>query len=130
MRTSLWNFLSERAATIGGDLQDADLRSQKTVLVSLSLSAIVLGPIWTIIEYSVRDQKSSLPIAVVALLIILNLLIYAYRKRFYLFRFSQLVVFIIFPVILHFVVGGFTISANLTWSLSTLVIALLSSRPR
>jgi guanylate cyclase len=130
MAKDFWGNLSERISTIGGVVSDTDLRTQKSVLVILSLSAIPIGIIWAIIEFVVGEPINALVTGAIAVLILINFAFFIILKNFYWFRFSQLVIFISFPIVLHFAVGGFTQSANLIWSLAAPLIALLSSRPR
>jgi guanylate cyclase len=127
---SLWNTLSDRAASFGGEVLDQELRTQKVVIVVLSLSALILGPIWTLVEFSEGDTTNAILSAAIAALIVINFLLYILHKSYRFFRVSQLTIFVSFPFVLHISIGGFTHSANLTWSLATLVIALLSSRLR
>ncbi len=130
MVTRIWHSMSERVSIIGGDVDDPDLRTQKMVLVVLSLSALPLGIIWTLIEFVDGDTRDALITAVMSSLMLLNLLIYAFRKNFTWYRRSQLTIFLLFTVPLHFSTGGYTQSANIMWSLGAPLIALISSRPR
>jgi guanylate cyclase len=120
----------DKTADIGGVLEDQDLRTQKSVLVTLSLSAIPLGLIWTPIEFLVGDRDSALLTGAIAVIIIVNFLLFLRHRNYYGFQFSQFVIFLFFPVFLHFSLGGFTKSANLIWSFATPLIALLSSEPK
>ena len=130
MVTRIWHSMSERVSIIGGDVDDPDLRTQKTVLVVLSLSAIPLGITWTLIEFVDGDVLNGLITAVISSVILFNLLIYTFWKNFTWYRASQLATFLLFPVPLHFSTGGYTQSANIMWSLGAPLIALLSSRHR
>lgn len=130
MINSTWNAFSEKVSAIGEEVHDTDLRTQKMVLVGLSLSAIPLGLFWTLIEFTVGDSQNGVISGAIALLIFINFLFYAYKKNFSLFRVSQLAIFLTFPILLHLSIGGFTKSANLIWGLATPLIALLSSRLR
>jgi guanylate cyclase len=123
------NFLA-RISGIGGRLEDRDLQTQKSVLVMLSLSAIPLGIIWTIIEFSVGEPRSGIASGLIAAFILINFLVYVFKRNFFWFRISQLIIFLVFPFILHFLVGGYTSSANVIWGLATPLIALLSTRIR
>jgi guanylate cyclase len=130
MLESIWVRVSNAASTIGGEVPDSNFRIQKTVLVVLSFSAIPLGLIWTPIEFFIGDPRSGIATGVIAGLIFLNFLFYVWVKNFSIFRLTQLAIFISFPFVLHFAVGGYTKSANVAWGLATPLIALLSSRPR
>lgn len=125
-----WRNLTEGVTNIGEELRDPDLHTQKTVINFLSLSAIPIGVTWGLIEYAVGEPINALITGVVAVLVLINFLLYHYRGNFYRYRLSQLIVFLSFPFILHLSVGGFTRSANLFWGLATPLIALLSSRPK
>jgi guanylate cyclase len=125
-----WRSLAGKIAAIGGAVEDPDLRTQKVVLVILSLSAIPIGIIWTPIEFSFGDTNSALITAIIAAVVLANFLFYSAHKNYHYFRFSQLIIFLSFPIVLHVSLGGFTKSANLIWSFATPLIGLLSSKPR
>lgn len=127
---AIWRSLAGRIAAVGRELDDPDLRTQKVVLVILSLSAIPLGLIWAPIEFAVGDTISGLITAIIAAAIIANFVFFTAHKNYYFFRFSQLAIFLSFPIVLHFSLGGFTKSANLIWCFATPLIGLLSSKPK
>ncbi len=106
MLKPLWSSLSKSVSAIGGQPPDAELRTQKTVLVVLSLAAIPMGLIWTPIELSMGDTASGVATAVIGALILINFTYYAFSKNYTWFRFSQLSIFLSFPFVLHLTVGG------------------------
>ena len=117
--------LVERIGVSGDDPEE--VRLQKTLLVAIALMIVVAGVIWGSI-YLAFDEPlaASIPLfySRVSLLSIFTL---ALTGRYRLFRFSQLLLILLLPVLLMVTLGGFVNgSAVVLWAL----LSRLAARPR
>jgi guanylate cyclase len=130
MQTSWSNSLFERVGSIGGEIADPDLSTQKTVTVAVCLSTLPISVIWAMIALSIGELANAYAIILGGLLILVDLLYLTWRKNYIRFRTTVYVIGLIWILMLHFSIGGFTGSKSLTWALIIPIAALISSRPR
>lgn len=99
---------------------------QTDLLVTSSTIIALLGLIWGLIYLFVGAvQAGGIPIAYAAFSFA-SIGYYALTGRYHLFRFSQLLITLIFPALLMLVLGGFVNSSGvILWSLTSPVGALL-----
>ncbi len=107
---------------------DRDEREQlqKEMLVTSSTIIALLGMLWGLIYMFVgAAQAGAIPIAYAAISFA-SIGYFALTGRYHLFRFSQLLITLIFPALLMLVLGGFINSSGvILWSLTSPVGALL-----
>ncbi len=125
---------SDRATTTTGppgtDRGDRE-RLQKELLVTSSTIIALLGMLWGLIYMFVGAvQAGAIPIAYAAFSFA-SIGYFALTGRYHLFRFSQLLITLIFPALLMLVLGGFINSSGvILWSLTSPVGALLFDNRR
>jgi len=119
-------------ARIGADPADSDeVRLQKTLLVGGSFMFIPAGVLWGIAYFALGEPLAgSIPLSYSAVLF-LSLTLFALTRRYRFFRFIQLLLILLLPVLLQMVLGGFiNSSAVVLWSLICPFGALLFGEPR
>jgi guanylate cyclase len=101
-------------------------RLQQELLVTSSTIIAFLGMLWGLIYlYTGAVAAGAIPI-LYAIVSFISIGYYALTGRYHLFRFSQLLITLVFPVLLMLVLGGFVnSSAVILWSLTSPVGALL-----
>lgn len=130
METTWRDAIYSRVASIGGGLEDPDLRTQKFVTVSVSLFLVIVCVVWTLIAFSLGELSNAYVIIVTGSLILIHLIYLSQSRNYQRFRTSIFVVGLLAALVLHFSIGGFTGSKSLTWGFIVPILALLSSRPR
>lgn len=108
-----------------------EIRMQKTLL--LYASGLMSGAItlWLAIYWLLGPRLSALLPIVMQVLIALNLFLYARKRDFDLFRFTQLILFLFFPFIAQWAIGDFVAASGLVlWGLIAPIGALLCVGPR
>lgn len=114
-------------ARIGADSNDSEnVRLQKTLLVFSSFMMATLGIAWGSI-YFIFDERlaASIPLSY-TVLSYLSIAFFARRRRYKLFRTSQLLFSLLLPFLLMMALGGFkNSSAVVLWSLTSPLGALL-----
>jgi guanylate cyclase len=130
MQMTWRDTLYDRIGSIGGDLADSDLRTQKLVMVSVSMFLVLVCVIWTLFAISLDELANAYTIIFAGLMLFFHLLYLSRSGNFHWFR-NSIFAFGLFTVlILHFSIGGFTGSKSLSWGLIVPILALLSSKPR
>ena len=101
-------------------------RLQQDMLVTSSTIIALLGLLWGLIYvYVGAVEAGAIPILYAAVSFA-SIGYYALTGRYHLFRFSQLLITLIFPALLMLVLGGFVNSSGvILWSLTSPVGALL-----
>ena len=101
-------------------------RLQQDILVTSSTIIALLGLLWGLIYlYTGAVTAGAIPLTYAALSFI-SIGYYALTSRYHLFRFSQLLLTLVFPALLMLVMGGFVNSSGvILWSLTSPVGALL-----
>ena len=108
-----------------------DVRLQKALLVRASLMFIVAGYIWGIIYFVVGEPLAGLIPFCYALITTLNVIHFAARRSYQVFRFSQLLLTLLLPFFLMLVLGGYVSgSAVIVWAFVSPLGALLFTDPR
>jgi guanylate cyclase len=99
---------------------------QQELLVTSSTIIAFLGLLWGLIYlYTGAVTAGAIPI-LYAIVSFVSIGYYALTGRYHFFRFSQLLITLIFPVLLMLVLGGFVNSSGvILWSLTSPVGALL-----
>ena len=115
----MWAELLGRVERIGDDPDDStETRSQKRVLVLLSLMGSVAGLGWGV-AYLIFDERlaASIPLSY-AFAVALSVTLFASTGRYAVFRFTQLLLILLLPVLLQVALGGFVgASGVIIWSL-------------
>ncbi|HXF64447.1 MAG TPA: adenylate/guanylate cyclase domain-containing protein [Caldilineaceae bacterium] len=118
-------------ATLGiapGDSED--LRIQKTVLVRSSLLICCAGVVWGALYFVLGQLLAGLIPWGYSLCSTLNLAVFARTRHFDGFRFIQLLLILLLPIMLMWALGGFiTGSAVILWALLCPLGALLFCTP-
>lgn len=97
---------------------DAELRSQKRLLVVISMSVGILAIGWGAV-YAVHGEWLAAWIPwTYTIGVLFSLMVFAATGRFALFRFTELVLILLLPFLLQLALGGFVnASAVIIWSL-------------
>ncbi|MBL3527134.1 MAG: adenylate/guanylate cyclase domain-containing protein [gamma proteobacterium endosymbiont of Lamellibrachia anaximandri] len=105
-----------RIGTEAADSEDA--RLQKTLLIGASLMLIMAGLLWGGIYIAFDEPLAgAVPISY-AVVSALSIVLFGLTHRYQLFRFSQLLLILILPFLLHLALGGFVNSSGaILWSL-------------
>ena len=122
-----WQRLITALERIGADSNDdEDVRRQKRLLVAIA-SLIIPAPIIWGGLYLVFDEPlaASIPLTYMAVSF-LSIIVFGLTRRYYFFRFSQLILTLLLPFLLMLTLGGFVHgSAVVLWSLLSPLGALL-----
>lgn len=129
MQVTWRDALYDRVGSIGGDLTDPDLRTQKLVTVSVSMFLVIVCVIWTLIAFSLDELANAYTIIFAGLMLLFHLLYLSRSGNYLRFRSSLFAFGLLAVLSLHFSIGGFTGSKSLSWGLIVPILALLSSRP-
>ena len=131
IRRSLQTYF-EFILRIGVSAHDSDeLRLQKSLLVSASPALSLAGAAWSVVYFASGELIASLIPGGYAVLSALNLLLFARRRNFRFFRFTQLLLILLLPFLLQIALGGFiNSSAVVLWSLICPMGALIFAGPR
>jgi guanylate cyclase len=101
-------------------------RVQQDLLVTSSTIIALLGLLWGLIYLYIGAVRAGAIPILYAAVSFASIGYYALTGRYHLFRFSQLLITLIFPALLMFVLGGFVNSSGvILWSLTSPVGALL-----
>ena len=122
-----WQRLITALERIGADSNDdEDVRRQKRLLVAIASLIIPAAIIWGGL-YLVFDEPlaASIPLTYMAVSF-LSIIVFGLTRRYYFFRFSQLILILLLPFLLMLTLGGFVNgSAVVLWSLLSPLGALL-----
>lgn len=106
-------------------------RLQQDLLVTSSTIIALLGLLWGLIYMYVGAVNAGAIPIVYAAFSFASIGYYALTGRYHLFRFSQLLITLVFPALLMVVLGGFVNSSGvILWSLTSPVGALLFDNRR
>lgn len=101
-------------------------RLQQDLLVTSSTIIAMLGLLWGLIYVYIGAVDAGIIPILYAAVSFASIGYYALTGRYHLFRFSQLLITLIFPALLMLVLGGFVNSSGvILWSLTSPVGALL-----
>ncbi len=118
-------------ARVGSDPGDDDeLKLKKSLLVLCSVLFIFAGLAWGVMYYALgAGLAGTIPFAY-GLFSLLSIIYFAMTRRYWFFRFSQLVLILFLPFFLMLALGGYFYgSAVILWSLICPMGALLFDRP-
>ena len=122
-----WQRLITALERIGADSNDdEDVRRQKRLLVAIASLIIPAAIVWGGL-YLVFDEPlaASIPLTYMAVSF-LSIIVFGLTRRYYFFRFSQLILILLLPFLLMLTLGGFVNgSAVVLWSLLSPLGALL-----
>lgn len=117
---------------IGSDSNDTDdMRLQKNLLVLASFMFIVAGAMWGLMYMAFGEIiAGGIPFGY-ALFSSLSVLTFAITRQYRFFRFSQLLLILLLPLLLQIALGGFINSSGVVlWSFMCPIGALLFDEPR
>ena len=117
---------------IGSDSNDTDdMRLQKNLLVLASFMFIVAGAMWGLMYMAFGEIiAGGIPFGY-ALFSSLSVLTFAITRQYRFFRFSQLLLILLLPLLLQIALGGFINSSGVVlWSFKCQIGALLFDEPR
>lgn len=119
-------------ARIGASAGDGDeLRLQKSLMASASPPLILAGAAWSVMYFAFGELIAGLIPAGYVVLSILSLLLFARRRNYAFFRFTQLFLILLLPFLLQIALGGFiNSSAVIVWSFICPMSALLFAGSR
>lgn len=130
MQKTRISSIRSRIESVGGEVHDPDLRTQKTIIVTVCLFVAPICIIWTLFALALGELANAYTIMLGGSLIMVDLLYLAWRKNYVRFRTTLFIIGLVWLFLLHLSVGGFTGSKSLSWALLIPIAALLSSRPR
>ena len=84
-----------------------DLRLQKRLLMTVGLLGVIIGIGWGIAYWLLGERTAALIPGLYGILTGINVYVFARTKRYKLFRFSQLLFFLVLPFLLQLTLGGF-----------------------
>lgn len=84
-----------------------DLRLHKRMLMTLSLLGLLIGFGWGAVYWILGETTAALIPGAYGLLTAVSILVYRQTKRFKLFRFTQLLFYLVLPFLLQMTLGGF-----------------------
>jgi guanylate cyclase len=128
--------LAQRAlpavARIGSDPHDDDeIRLQKSLLVLCAFAFMFAGFAWGSMYFLLQEPVAGAIPFSYSVFSLLSILYFARSRRYAFFRFSQLVLILLLPVLLMITLGGFINgSAVVLWALIAPLGALLFDEPR
>ena len=91
--------------SLPGDSED--LRLQKRLLMTVALLGLVVGFGWGAVYWVLGETTAALIPGIYGLLTALNIVVYRQTGRYKVFRFTQLLFFLVLPFILQLTLGGF-----------------------
>src|SRR5215212_965465 len=112
--------LSQAVERLGAAPDDTDeIRLQKTLVLVFAFAMSLAGIVWGCFAYLVyQSLLAALPPFGYVILSLLNVVIFALTRRFRPFRFIQLFLSLVLPVLMMVALGGFVNgSATILWSL-------------
>jgi guanylate cyclase len=127
----LWMRVFTRIAKIGSDPDDDDdSRLRKSLLVICSFPFMFAGAAWGLLYVLFHEPLAgAIPLSY-SLISMLSIIYFGLTRRYYLFRFSQLVLIMLLPFFLMVTLGGFVNgSAVILWALISPLGALLFDEP-
>jgi adenylate cyclase len=127
----LLGLVDHIARSVSGPGDDAEVRTQKTLLVLSALLFIPPSLVWSAL-YFVFDEPLSAAIPLVYVLVtLLGLASFALTRRFALLRWIELALILALPFALQLTLGGFVPSSGVVlWSLLAPIGALVFGAPR
>ena len=117
---------------LGADPNDSEeLRLRKALLTGSASMFIAAGALWGLMYMAFGEWLAgSIPMGY-ALISTLSLLVFARRRQYAFYRFSQLLLILVLPFLLMVALGGFiNSSAVILWSIICPLGALLFDEPR
>jgi len=84
-----------------------DLRLQKRMLMTLSLLGLLIGFGWGAVYWMLGEPTAAVIPGLYGFLTAANIVVYRQTKRYRLFRFTQLLFYLVLPFLLQMTLGGF-----------------------
>jgi len=115
----VWADLIRRIEQIGENPADpSELRSQKRVLVLVSVLVAVLAIFWGVVYWVLGEHLAAAIPWLYTGSVVVSLVFFAATGRYAAFRFIQLLLILLLPFLLQLALGGFVgASAVIIWSL-------------
>ncbi|MBI5301016.1 MAG: adenylate/guanylate cyclase domain-containing protein [Chloroflexi bacterium] len=119
-------------ARIGVSADDSEeLRLQKSLMTSVSPAIILAGTVWSMMYFAFGEPIAGIIPGSYAALSVLSIFVFARRRDYARFRFTQLLLILLLPFLLQIALGGFiNSSAVILWSLICPIGALIFAGPR
>ena len=127
----LWKEVFAWVARIGADPNDDDdIRLRKSLLVICAFLFMFAGAAWGLMYNLFREPLAgAIPLSY-AIISLLSIIHFGLTRRYYFFRFSQLILILLLPFFLMLTLGGFVNgSAVVLWALICPLGALLFDGP-
>jgi adenylate cyclase len=117
---------------IGADRNDIEeTRLQKALLVAGSIMFILAGFLWGVLYIALGETLAGIIPISYAFISLLSVVLLGFTRRYYFFRFSQLLLILLLPFLVMVTLGGFVNSGGvILWSLLSPFGALLFDEPR
>ena len=132
MNQSRISNLLPRLSDLGaapGDSQE--VRLQKSLLVAGSFMFIAAGALWGVAYILLGESQAGLIPLSYAIISFLSFILFAFTRRYHVYRASQLLLILLLPFFLQTALGGYVhASAVILWSLICPLGALLFAEPR
>lgn len=118
MNPRLENLIA-RISRLGASPHDnEEIRLHKSLLVLCSILFMMAGSLWGVLYFLWGERQAGLIPLIYTLISLISLIYFTHSRQFVLFRFSQLLLILLLPVILMVALGGFVSgSAVILWSL-------------
>ncbi len=125
--TSVCRRLVTQAGRIGAARTDSsELALQKRLIVSLSLGLLPLTVLWSVIYFAVGAPLSAAIPGLYTIIAPINTAVFAWTRDLVVYRFIQLLIFLILPWLLMMSLGGFrNSSVVIIWAALCPLAALL-----
>jgi adenylate cyclase len=119
------------ARSVSGPDDEAEVRTQKTLLVLSALLFLVPSLVWSAIYFAFDERLSAaIPLAYVVVTL-LGVAAFALTRRYALLRWIELALILVLPFALQLTLGGFVPSSGVVlWSLLAPIGALVFGAPR
>ena len=109
----------------------AEIALQKRLIVSLSLGLLPLTLLWSVIYFAAGAPLSAAVPGLYMIIAPINAAVFAWNRNLVVYRFVQLLTFLILPWLLMMSLGGFkNSSAVIIWAALCPLVALLLEDPR
>ncbi len=124
---SVFRYLVAQAGRIGAARADSsELALQKRLIVSLSLGLLPLTVLWSVIYFAAGAPLSAVIPGLYTVIAPINTAVFAWTRNLVVYRFIQLLIFLILPWLLMMSLGGFgNSSVVIIWAALCPLAALL-----
>ncbi|MBS1657688.1 MAG: adenylate/guanylate cyclase domain-containing protein [Bacteroidetes bacterium] len=131
MPLSLKNIIGAAAKIGSGPGDDDEIRLQKSLLVLCAFPFMITGVGWGIMYLAFGEVRAGIIPISYSVFSLFSIMLFAFTRKFQLFRFSQLLLILLLPAALMFALGGFVQgSAVILWALISPLGAMLFDSPK